>query len=340
MPCERPDLVPEGAELVLEVTASGVCHTDVHFREGGFDLGNGERMSYADRNISLPVTPGHEIAGTIVAAGPDCSLSPSGKQYTVFPWCGCGTCELCAAGQEQLCSKPGFLGFYRDGGFASHVLVPDERYLFETGDLEPGFAATLACSGLTVFSALKKAERDLAGQPPLIIGAGGLGLMAIQLIRAMGAPQPVVVDIDPVKREAALAAGAKAAVDPAAKDASKQIRSACGGAPRAVFDFVGSEKTAGLGFNAVARGGSLVIVGLYGGAAAWPLPFLVSKSVAIHGSYTGSLPEFAALMELAREGRIKPIPMQDYALHQANQALDLLEKGDVVGRAILRRAVT
>lgn len=213
--------------------------------------------------------------------------------------------------------------------------MPSEKYLFDIGDLDPGFAAPLACSGLTAFSALKKVADLVKTSSPLIIGAGGLGLMATQILKAWDAAAPVVVDLDATKRDAAEAAGARGAVDPREKDALQQIETLCGGAPSVVLDFVGSEITARLGFDSVARGGTLVIVGLYGGRSQWPLPMLVSKSVRIFGSYTGSLNEFSELMELVHQGALSPIPTQDFPLDQANEAMSLLKNGRVLGRAIL-----
>lgn len=334
----RPDMTPAGSEVILEVSAAGICHTDLHVREGGFDLGNGKWLSYADRGVTPPLVLGHETAGTIVAAGPDCPELDQGKTYVVYPWCGCGDCTMCSEGKEQLCFKPEFLGFYRDGGFATHMRVPHHRHLFDIGGLDPDFAAPLACSGLTTYSALKKVSATLGTAPALIIGAGGLGLMSLQIMKAFGALPPVVADIDPAKRQAALNAGAAAAVDPRAGDVLAQIKKACDGLPLAVLDYVGSEATADLAFNAVARGGAMVIVGLFGGAASWPLPVLAAKSVTIHGCYTGSLPEFSELMELARGGALSPIPITNFPLEEASNAMDQLEKGEVIGRAILKNS--
>jgi propanol-preferring alcohol dehydrogenase len=145
----------------------------------------------------------------------------------------------------------------------------------------------------------------------------------------------VAVDIDPAKREAALVAGAGAAIDPAAPDAIAAIAAACGGAPVSVIDFVGAETTAKLGFDAMGKGGTLVTVGLFGGAAPWSLPLITLKSAHIVGVYVGSLTDFAALMDLARGGAITPIPTRDFPLSQADTVLDRLHHGEIVGRAIL-----
>ena len=332
---ERPDMVPEGSEVIVRVTAAGVCHTDLHFREGGFDLGHGRRLNYAERGVELPMVAGHEVAGEVVATGPDAGPVDMSKTYVVYPWGGCGECDLCKAGEEQVCASPRFLGIYRDGGYATHIRVGHPRYLFDADGIAPEVAAPLACSGLTTYAALKKISATSQTHTPVLIGGGGLGLMCLQLMKAQDVKMPVVVDIDPVKREAALAAGAVAAVDPTAEDAVAQIHAACGGAPLAVIDFVGAETTAELAMTVVGKGATIVVVGLFGGATPWAIPMLPLKSVTIRGSYTGSLTEFAELMELARQGNITPIPTHVYPLEEADQVLDLLEGGKVVGRAIL-----
>lgn len=332
---DRPDMVPQGTEIILRVTAAGVCHTDLHFREGGFDLGHGRRLSYAERGVNLPMIAGHEVAGAVTAVGPDAGQIDMSKSYVVYPWGGCGECTHCKAGEEQLCANPQFLGIHRDGGYATHIRVAHPRYLFDAGDIAPEIAAPLACSGLTTYAALKKISATAATHTPVLVGGGGLGLMCLQLIKTLGFKMPVVIDINPEKRKVALAAGAVAAVDPTAADAIEQVHKACGGAPLALIDFVGAEKTAELAMNVVGKGATIIVVGLFGGATPWAIPMLPLKSVTIRGSYTGSLTEFGELMELARDGAIAPIPTHVYPLKEADQVLDMLEKGKVIGRAIL-----
>ncbi|QOT72211.1 alcohol dehydrogenase catalytic domain-containing protein [Sphingobium fuliginis] len=334
-PDDRPDMTPRGTEVILSVTAAGVCHTDLHIREGGYDLGHGRKLEFAQRGIALPLVMGHETVGEVVAAGPDVGTLDRGKKYVVYPWIGCGTCAVCASGQEQLCMKPQFLGMHVDGGYATQIRVPHPKYLHEIGDIPPENAAPLACSGLTAYGALKKVESTLKDHALLVIGAGGLGLMCAQLLQALGAKAPVFVDIDPVKRASALAAGACAAVDPRAADAVAQIHAAAGEAPLAAIDFVGAEATAELGFDALGKGGTYVIVGLFGGAAPWALPLIAVRALTIRGSYTGSPGEFAELMQLARNGAIKPIPTTCYKLDDAEDVLNSLAGGKIVGRAIL-----
>ena len=331
----RPDMTPQGTEVILRVTAAGVCHTDLHIREGGFDLGHGRRMNYADRGMSLPVIAGHEVTGNVEAVGPEAGEIDTTTPYAIYPWSGCSSCATCAAGNEQLCATPAFMGVHRDGGYASHIRVPHPRYLFDASGLAPEIAAPLACSGLTTFAALKKISETSGKQPPVLIGAGGLGLMCLQLLQAQNLMMPVVVDIAADKRTAALEAGAIAAVDPTEADAVAKVHAACSGAPLAVIDFVGAEPTAEFAMNVVGKGGTIIVVGLFGGAAPWPLPMLPLKSVTVRGSYTGSLTEFGELMALARQGHIRPIPTRRYPLEAADDVLNELQEGRIIGRAIL-----
>ncbi|PHP65245.1 alcohol dehydrogenase [Zhengella mangrovi] len=332
---DRADMTPQGSEVILEVLAAGVCHTDLHVREGGVDLGHGARLEYAQRGVSLPRTLGHENVGRVIAAGPDAGDIDISRNYLIYPWCGCGVCAACQSGQENLCVAPKFLGIHVDGGYATQIRVSHPRYLFDIGDMDPMHAAPLACSGLTTYAALKKLGDRPRRQPVLIIGAGGLGLTAIQLIGALDMPAPVVADIDPAKREAARAAGAHAVVDPRDPDAASAIAKACGGAPSAVIDFVGAEATAKLGFDVLAKGGMLVSVGLFGGSSPWPLPLVALKAVTIAGSYVGSLAELGELLDIARTGAIKPIPTVRFPLSEAEGAMNRLEAGGVIGRAVL-----
>jgi len=334
---ERQKPEPKGTEVLLKTRAAGVCHSDLHIWEGGYDLGHGKRLSLTDRGISLPLTMGHETVGTPVAMGPDASGVEPGKNYLVYPWIGCGTCDVCTAGQENYCATPRSLGIYTDGGYADHLIVPHPRYLLDIGSLDPATMAPHACSGLTTYSAINKLDPEIyTKRPILILGAGGLGLMAIEILRAMGGHGAIVVDIDPVKLQAAKDAGALATVNGNDSDALQQILAANGGQPlQAAVDLVGSATSTELGFNALRKGGSLIIVGLFGGASPWPLAFIPMRAIRIQGSYTGSLGELEALLALVKSGKVNPIPVTTHELNEASDVLHALHEGRVVGRAVL-----
>src|SRR5476651_2490182 len=287
---------PLGTQVLLRVKAAGVCHSDLHIWEGGYDLGHGRKpLSLKDRGVSLPRTMGHESVGEILAFGPDAKAVTGGLKLgditLVYPWLGCGKCEVCLAGEENMCIvKPNAIGVYCDGGYADHMTVPHPKYLLDLKGLDPVTAAPYACSGVTTYSALKKVEADF-NTAIVIFGAGGLGLMALSLLKAMGGKGAIVVDIDAKKREVAEQAGALATVDGKAPDALEQLMQKAGGPIRAVIDLVGNAATTQLGFDCLSKGGKLVIVGLFGGGAPWALPLIPIKAITIQGSYVGNLRE-------------------------------------------------
>jgi propanol-preferring alcohol dehydrogenase len=327
--------VPSGDEVVIAVRASGVCHSDLHIWEGGYDLGGGKRLMLKDRGINLPLTMGHETAGEIVAVGPNVKDRKVGEVCLVYPWVGCGACRVCRGGDENLCMKPRCIGVHCDGGYSDHVLVPKSKYLLPIGDLDPVTVAPFACSGVTTYSALKKLGRTVDEELILVIGAGGLGLMCLSILKAMRGKGAVVVDIDASRRAAALNAGAVAAIDGAAADAAAQITTALGGPCWGAIDLVGSPATAALGFDALAKGGKLVMVGLFGGLAPWSLPLIPMKAATIEGSYTGNLAELSELLDLVRKGAVPPIPIGRRPLKAATETLEDLRHGRIVGRIVM-----
>jgi D-arabinose 1-dehydrogenase-like Zn-dependent alcohol dehydrogenase len=335
---EYPTPAPKGTEVLLKVIAAGVCHSDLHLSDGYFDLGGGKRLSVVDRGMRLPVTLGHENVGEVAAVGPDAHGVTIGDRRLVDPWMGCGECGVCRRGDEQLCTKPTSLGVFRDGGYSDFLMVPHPRYLFDIGDIPPERAAPLACSGVTTYSALKKVGPTLTTNPVVIIGAGGLGLMCLALHKAMGGHSAVVVDIDPAKREAAKRAGAVAVIDGGANDAAKQIVAATDGGAWAAIDLVGSAATVRLGINSLAKGGKLILVGLYGGEITLSLPPFPMRAISLQGSYTGSLTETAELIELVKRTGLPPVPVATRPLTDVNAVLGELRAGKIIGRVVLTPA--
>lgn len=337
---DAPTPQPFGTQVLIKVKAAGVCHSDLHIWEGGYDLGHGRKpLSLQERGVSLPRTMGHETVGEVIAFGPDVSEADKqglsvGDVALVYPWLGCGKCERCLADEENMCVNPSSLGVHCDGGYADHMMVPRAKYLINLQGLDPVTTAPYACSGVTTYSALKKVETDL-GNPIVIIGAGGLGLMALSLLKSMGGKGAIVVDIDARKRKAAEEAGALGSVDGAAPDALVKIAAIAGGPVRSVIDLVGNAQTTQLGFDALAKGGKLIIVGLFGGGATFALPLIPIKAVTIQGSYVGNLKETKELLDLVRRKGIAPIPVTPLPLSAANDALNELKAGKLVGRAVL-----
>ncbi|MDB5559319.1 MAG: alcohol dehydrogenase, partial [Enterovirga sp.] len=254
----------------------------------------------------------------------------------VHPWIGCGTCHACEAGEEVRCPKPRTIGTRRDGGYSDHVLVPHGRYIVPYGDLEPGLAATCACSGLTAYSALKKLPRMTGEDSVLIVGAGGVGLACVGLAGAVTAAKVIVSDVGEAKREAALAAGAHAALDGSGLNGAATVREAAGTRPpRAAIDFVGSPETLRLAMEAVDIGGTVVSVGLYGGELPISTALLPLRQITIKGSYVGSLEELKELVAVMQERNVRSVPVQTRPMADVNAILADLEAGRIVGRTVM-----
>jgi D-arabinose 1-dehydrogenase-like Zn-dependent alcohol dehydrogenase len=320
---------PQGTEVLIKTVACGVCHSDIHMHDGVFELGGGKQLEVGQEGMVL----GHEIFGKVVALGPDAEGAAIGDLRVVFPWIGCGECAACQRGDEQLCTPGRALGIAQHGGFADHVLVPHSRYLFDKGDVSDSLAATYACSGLTAYGALKKVGELQADDEVVIIGAGGVGSMAIQIAKAMGI-DPIVVDIDEGKLQTARDFGATRTFNSSDPQTAKAIRKATGGA-YAALDFVGAEASVNYGLNCLRKGGMLVIIGLYGGALSMPIPFIPMNARIIQGSYVGSLQDMSELMTMVRDGKIAPIDIVERPLSEANAALADLKAGQVRGRQVL-----
>ena len=324
---------PRGTEVLIRVERCGVCHSDVHLQDGYFMLAGDKRLDVTEGR-TLPFTLGHEIAGVIEAFGDGADGATLGRRVAVYPWIGCGTCAACRGGEENLCSNHRHVGIVVDGGFATHVLVPHPRYLLDYAPLPATFAGPLMCSGLTAYSALKRLAGRPERGPALLVGLGGVGMMGLAVARALFREPPIVADIDADKRKAALAAGAAQAYDPADPQARKAVLAATGGV-LAVCDFVGSEKSLQFSTGVLGRGGKVVVTGLLGGAFSMPAAMFAIKAITIEGTLTGTLAEARELLDLARAGKMTPIPTHDRPLAQAQAALDDLRAGRVVGRTVL-----
>jgi len=337
---EMPRLSPRS--VLVKVSAAGVCHSDIHLISGAYDLGEGRKLSATGGGTLLPLTPGHEIAGILEELGTEANATgfKTGDKVVVYPWIGCGACRKCLAGRENMCEgRPSFLGFMKDGGYAEYVLVPDARYLIRSDGIEPAQAATLACSGLTAFSATRKCNLhtdDLL----LIIGAGGLGTAAIQIAKKTTGARIAVADIDDTRLGLASKLGADQTFNSAKLDAKElvsKVRALNGGkGADAVIDFVGRPVTVSLSVRLLGHEGRLVLVGLMGGGLQLSLPILPLLGAQILGSFTGSLSELAELTELARRGAVAPVVTAAYRLEEANEVLSKLEHGEISGRAVLK----
>ncbi len=336
---ELPTPEPTGTQVLLEVTHCGVCHSDLHIWDGYYDVGGGQKMSLKDRGVVLPLAMGHEVVGRVVGTGPGATGVKSGDLRIVFPWLGCGSCEKCLSEDDNMCTVAArSLGVFANGGYATHVIAPHPRHLVDPGSLDPAVAATYACSGITVYSAIKKVMPLKPTQPIVLVGAGGLGLNAIAVLKALKHQNIVSVDISAEKRETALNAGATKAVDGSGDAAivTKRIIEAAGGPVPAVIDLVNGTTTARFAYGALDKGGKLIQVGLFGGELTLALPIMAMRALTVQGSYVGNPKELRELVKLAQDGDLQALPVATIPQNQANEALMRLRDGKVTGRLILK----
>ena len=319
---------PKGKEVLIKTIACGVCHSDVHIHDGYFDLGGGAKLPTP---LLEPLTMGHEVFGKIVDTGEEVSKVKIGEKYVVYPWIGCGDCELCNNDKTHYCMNNSNIGINVSGGYADHVLVPDEKYLFNAGDTPDNLAGSYACRGLTAFSALRKAEPYPHDNSLIIVSAGGLGLLALKIARAAYGINPIVVDIDDDKLKIASDLGASLTINSLSEDASKQIMEATKGGAKSIVDFVGAESSVNLGYQCLGKGGKQVVVGLFGGKITIPLPLLTLTEKKLMGSYVGSLSEMEDLMKLVSAGKIEPIEVESRNVSEATRTLEEMKSGKLQG---------
>ncbi|MDF3010290.1 MAG: zinc-binding dehydrogenase family protein [Burkholderiales bacterium] len=326
----RATPIPKGSEVLVRITRSGVCHSDLHIWDGYFDWGGGKRFYVKERGCVPPFTLGHEPFGVVEALGPRARGVKVGQKRIVYPWIGCGKCATCKAGQDNYCLKSRYLGVNVPGAYSTHVVVPDAKYLVDASGIDDSFAATLACSALTAYSAAAKLPVLGPKDRVAVIGCGGVGLSGVSVLKAKGVKNIVACDIDPAKLAIAAKLGAARTLDTRTPQAAEELRGIAG-----ALDFVGSPATAALGIGALRKGGRHVVVGLYGGELVHPLPPIAQRAIGIVGSYVGNLQELKEVVALAKRKKLKPQPIETRDAESANTSLEDLKAGRVVGRIVL-----
>ena len=330
---EIPAPEPGPGEILLDVEAAGLCHTDLHL------------MEWPEGTVpyDLPFTLGHEVAGVVRRLGAGASGVREGDRVVVYSRWGCGVCWQCLQGRENVCEvPPQVLGYHgagvgRDGGLAEQILVPSARYLVPIGDLDASAAAPLADAGITPYHAIAHHRDKLRPNAvAVVIGVGGLGHMAVQMLRALSAVRIIAID----RREQALAVAQNAGADVVLSSdglTADALRDEVGkvGA-MLILDFVATDATLALASAAVGMGGAIVYAGRGGGTLpvmAFAIPFETSVTV----TSWGTIPELAEVVSLARSGAITTETMP-YALGDALLAYEDLAHGRVVGRAVVTPA--
>lgn len=311
----RPE--PGPGEVLVEVAACGVCHSDLHILDG-------------DLPILEPRTLGHEVAGSVAATGAGVDL-PVGTDVAVFGGWGCRDCEVCARGDDQLCNITDWLGIGHDGGYAEAVLVPTPAYCLPLEGLDPVTAAPLTDAALTAHRTLEKAELD-AGDAVAVVGVGGLGEFAVQLA-ARRDVRVIAVDREPTARERAADLGADATVD---TDGSvpREVRAAADGSVDAVLDFVGVDETLQWGSNVLGADGTLVLAGIGGGSIEFSWNPLVGSEVTYRTVQWGTPAELREVLALARRGHLT-VDVERVGLDDLPATLERLADGDITGRAVV-----
>jgi len=327
---------PKGSQILVKVQSSGVCHSDIHLWEGYYEGIGGQPLKTTDRGVNYPLTPGHEVAGIVDALGEQAEGFSKDDKVLVYPWIGEGLCPACRIGEENLCDKPRSLGVYMNGGYAEYVLIPSYKYLVKISDgMDIDASATLSCSALTAYGAVKNANLK-PDDNVVIVGAGGLGLMAIQLAKAVTGARIIAMDLDDKKLEFAKKEGADTTVNSKNEDPIKAIMELTDkmGAD-AVIDFVNASKTVESDMQFLRRRARVVLVGLFGGELKLSLVSMPTRAYKLIGSYTGTISDLIELVSLARRGVIKPVVSNRFKLDQATDALTMLKDGKILGRGVI-----
>jgi propanol-preferring alcohol dehydrogenase len=326
---------PRGSQVLVRVQSAGVCHSDIHLWDGGYEGPAGQFMKTTDRGVKYPLTPGHEIAGVVESIGEDVEGFAKNEKVLVFPWIGEGLCPACRVGEENLCDKPRSLGVYNDGGYAEYVLIPNYKYLARLNELDTDVSAPLSCSALTAYGAIKNAHLK-PNDNVVIVGTGGLGLMGIQLAKAISGAKIISLDVNDNKLQVAKQSGADFIVNSSKEDTVKAIMELTDNlGADAIIDFVNASKTVETDMQLLRRRGRVVLVGLFGGALQLNLVSMPTRAYKLIGSYTGSMTDMIELISLTHRGIIKPMISNRFKLNQATEALTMLKEGKIIGRGVI-----
>ncbi|MBO1765546.1 NAD(P)-dependent alcohol dehydrogenase [Allobranchiibius sp. GilTou38] len=312
-------------DVVVRIGGAGVCRTDLHILEG----------QWAEKSqVVLPYTIGHENAGWVDAIGSAVTNVAVGDKVILHPLVTCGLCRACRAGDDVHCENSKFPGIDTNGGYAEYLLTSARSCVRIDDALEPADVAALADAGLTAYHAAAKAALRLrAGDKCVVIGAGGLGHIGIQVMHAISPAELIVVDRNPDAVKLALSIGADHAVVGDGSQVDQVMELTGGKGAEVVIDFVGEGGSTKEGIAMTRQGGDYLIVG-YGENIDVPTIDLVSTEVNIIGNLVGSYNDLVELMALAAQGKVT-LHTAKYPLDDFQKAIDDLYNGRVRGRAIL-----
>jgi alcohol dehydrogenase, propanol-preferring len=322
-----PTPTPGPGQVVIRVEGAGFCHSDLHIISGEIQI-----------LPRMPLTLGHENAGTVAATGDGVRAVREGDRVAVYGGWGDGFCDYCAAGEENLCPTMQWVGLSEhEGGYAEYLLVPHERYLVPLHTLEPKVAAPLTDAALTPYRAVTRA---LSAVPPdypvLVIGCGALGQFGVKILRLLSGAEIIAIDLDDQKLATARESGATHTIN--ARDSEVQRRVldiARGVGVSAVFDFVGADSTLALALATTRPAGRVVQVGLAGGTAQVTALKTVKPEVSVSVSWWGNIRELREVIALVESGRLTPIPLEFWPLDKINEVYDRVKRGQVAGRAVI-----
>jgi alcohol dehydrogenase, propanol-preferring len=318
---------PRPGQVVIRVAGAGFCHSDIHVIDGEIRI-----------LPRLPLILGHENAGLVSAIGAGVTAVREGDAVAVFGGWGCGQCDYCVTGHEQLCEAPQWAGLSNyDGGYAEYLLVPHERYLVKLSTVKPIDAAPLTDAALTPYRAIKKALPLLdPDHYALVIGLGGLGQYGLKLLGILSGCPVIVVDVSPDKLHLARRAGVRHALDGNDPHLAEAIRDLTGGhGVNAAFDFVGSDATLALAVASTRSLGKVAQIGLAGGAARLKVLENSRFEVQFEATLWGTIKELREVIALAESGQLTPIPIEVAPLERINDVYARLKRGAVVGRAVI-----
>ncbi|MEU6641922.1 NAD(P)-dependent alcohol dehydrogenase [Saccharomonospora sp. NPDC046836] len=312
-------------DVVVKVGAAGVCRTDIHILEGQWAEKSG---------VVLPYTIGHENAGWVQAVGDAVTNVAVGDKVILHPLMTCGLCRACRLGDDVHCESSRFPGIDTQGGYAENLLTSARSCVKLDDSLEPADVAALADAGLTAQHAAAKAARVLRpGDVCVVIGAGGLGHIGIQCMKAMSAATLVVVDRNPAALRLAEQVGADLTIVADGSHVDKVLDLTGGHGAEAILDFVGEGGSTEQGVRMLRRAGNYYIVG-YGENLNVPTIDIISTEINFVGNLVGSYADLQDLMVLAAQGKVR-LHTAQYRLDEFQQAIDDLSAGHVRGRAIL-----